>query len=162
MVVGSSLTLNYHFGRNGLAYPHNKFNKQSKKDTRTDVLFTCERMTKSSVRVLVGKFEFINLIYLHKSQLANIITPPIKKDKMLTQWPKYCLMMIATKLNKPIPNTKPPAKPSITHRLSVPTNTQNRIAGNSNAVMPSMTKKTYPMGWFVLNSSSDEAWKYFI
>ena len=83
--MGSSLTLNYHFGRNGLAYPHNKFNKQSKKDTRTDVLFTCERMTKSSVRVLVGKFEFINLIYLHKSQLANIITPPIKKDKMLTQ-----------------------------------------------------------------------------
>ena len=57
MVVGSSLTLNYHFGRNGLAYPHNKFNKQSKKDTRTDVLFTCERMTKSSVRVLVGKLE---------------------------------------------------------------------------------------------------------
>ena len=59
--------------------------QQSKKDTRTDVLFACERATKSSVRVLVGKFEFINLIYLHKSQLANIITPPIKKDKMLTQ-----------------------------------------------------------------------------
>ena len=43
MVVGSSLTLNYHFGRNGLAYRHNKLNKQSKKDIQTDVLFTWRR-----------------------------------------------------------------------------------------------------------------------
>ena len=62
--MGSSLTLNYHFGRNGLAYPHNKFNKQSKKDTRMDVLFTCERATKSSVRVLVGKLEFMKLCHI--------------------------------------------------------------------------------------------------
>jgi hypothetical protein len=101
--------------------------------------------------------EFGELVYLHKNQLINIIIPPTKKEIILTQWPKYCLMIMATKLNNPIPNTNPPAKPSITHPLSVPTNTQNTIAGNSNATMPSISKKPYPMGCFALNSSADEA-----
>ena len=72
-------------------------------------------------------------------------------------------MKIATKLDKPIPNTKPPTSPSIIHPLSVPaipTNTQKRIGGNSNTVIPSATRKPYPMGCFALNSSSDEAQKY--
>ena len=100
-----------------------------------------------------------NLYHRHKSQLISIIIPPIRKDAILTKWPKYCLIIIAIKLNNPIPKTKPPAKPSITHALSVPANMQNIIEGNRNAAIPIITKKTYPTGCSALNFSSDEALK---
>ena len=89
-----------------------------------------------------------------------MIPPPIKKDRIVTRCPRYCFMMMPTRLNMPIPAMIPPKTPN--RLIQLPAfgflryaKTAKTIIGSKKAMRPRITRKTYPIGCRLLKLSSE-------